>query len=54
MSYLQGISDSQGSPLYHLALLFACMQIGIRPVVDPTSLISSLNLDTELQQDAAE
>ena len=40
------------SVLGHLQAVFALMQHGERRYVDPTDFISSLRLDTSIQQDA--
>lgn len=47
-------SPVEGSPLYHLAYIFASLQHTQRPYVDPTVLIEALRLDKGDQQDAGE
>ncbi|ORY26328.1 hypothetical protein BCR39DRAFT_541321 [Naematelia encephala] len=45
---------AEGTPLYHLALVFAQLQFSEKSIVDPMGLIEALRLNTGDQQDAAE
>ncbi|KAF9179388.1 hypothetical protein BGZ50_006967 [Haplosporangium sp. Z 11] len=47
-------SDKSMNALYQLQLLFAYLDRGSRNVYNPLSLVSSLKLDTTMQQDAQE
>ena len=47
-------SPVEGSPLFHLAYIFASLQYTQRSYVDPAVLIEALRLDKGDQQDAGE
>lgn len=57
VTFRNGVYDTVGkvgTPLYHLANIFAKLQCSQRSVVDPGELVEALRLNKGHQQDAAE
>ncbi|EIW65966.1 hypothetical protein TREMEDRAFT_11865, partial [Tremella mesenterica DSM 1558] len=52
--YASVTEEDTTTPLYHLAQVFASLQLSKRPYIDPSPLVEVLQLDKADQQDAAE